>query len=266
MKDFLDKLAHTAQNTIHEGYYNVNSDQKRQHTSSLSLQQCIQEEIHAPIIAEVKLASPSSGRIRLSENLEQLATSLVRGGAVALSVLTEPKYFSGSITNFIRIREEVNLPLLMKDIIISPQQIETAAAIGADAILLIQALFSRGYCKLDLGQMINYAHSLNLEVLLETHTQQEFMTAVNTPTNLIGINNRDLTTLQVDIQTTSNIMQNVSSEDTLKTKVVVSESGITKPQNIRELHRSGVNAFLVGSAIMKAQHPEETLRKLVMAI
>jgi len=266
MKDFLDKLAHTAQNTLQEGYYNVNSDQRRQHTSSLSLQQCIQEEIHAPIIAEVKLASPSSGRIRLSENLEQLATSLARGGAVAVSVLTEPKYFSGSITNFIRIREEVNLPLLMKDIIISPRQIETAAAIGADAILLIQALFSRGYCKLDLGQMISYAHSLNLEVLLETHTQQEFMTAVNAPTNLIGINNRDLPTLQVDIQTTSKIMQNVSSEASLKTKIIVSESGITKPQHIRELHRSGAQAFLVGSAIMKAQRPEETLRKLVMAI
>ena len=266
MKDFLDKLAHTAQHTLQEGYYNVKNDHHRHHTSPLSLQRCIQGEIHAPIIAEVKLASPSSGRIRLNQNLEQLATSLARGGAVAVSVLTEPKYFSGSITNFIRIREVVNLPLLMKDIIISPQQIEPAAAIGADAILLIQALFNRGYCKLDLGQMIDYAHSLNLQVLLETHTQQEFMTAVNTPTNLIGINNRDLTTLQVDIQNTSKIMQNVSSKASLKTKVIVSESGITKPQHIRELHRSGVHAFLVGSAIMKAQHPEETLRKLVTAI
>ena len=266
MKDFLDKLAQAAQNSVYEGYYNITSDQKRHHTSPLRLQQCIQKAIHAPIIAEVKLASPSSGPIRLTENLEQLATSLARGGAIALSVLTEPKYFSGSITNFIRIREVVNLPLLMKDIVISPQQIETAVAIGADAILLIQALFNRGYCKLDLGQMIDYAHSLNLEVLLETHTQQEFITAVNTPTNLIGINNRDLTTLQVDIQNTSKIMQNVSSKASLKTKVIVSESGITKPQHIRELHRSGVHAFLVGSAIMKAQHPEETLRKLVMAI
>ena len=265
MKDFLDKLAHAAENTVREGYYNVHSDRKRHHTAPRSLQQCIQEAIHAPIIAEVKLASPSSGRIRQGENIEQLATSLVHGGAVALSVLTEPKYFSGSITNFIRIREKVGLPLLMKDIVISPRQIDTAAAIGADAILLIQALFCRGYCKLDLRQMIHYAQSLNLEVLLETHTQQEFMTAVNTPTSLIGINNRDLSTLNVNIQTTSQIMQNTSS-DALKTKIIVSESGITEPQHIRELHRKGAQAFLVGSAIMKAQHPEETLQKLVMAI
>lgn len=266
MKDFLDKLAHAAQNTICEGHYDVNNDKKRYHTSPTSLQESIQEEIHAPIIAEIKLASPSSGRIRQSENIEQLATSLARGGAVALSVLTEPKYFAGSITNFIRIRETVDLPMLMKDIIISPRQIDTAAAIGADAILLIQALFHRGYCKLDLKQMIHHAQNLNLEVLLETHTQQEFMTAVNTPTNLIGINNRNLSTLQVDIHTTTKIIQNVSSEDALRTKVIVSESGITDPQQIRELHRMGAHAFLVGSAIMKAQHPEETLRKLVMAL
>ena len=265
MNDFLGKLAHTAQNTVREGYYQDHSDQKLHCTSSISLEQHIQDAIHAPIIAEVKLASPSSGRIRQSENLEQLATSLARGGAIGLSVLTEPKYFAGSIINFIRIREKVDLPLLMKDIVISPRQIDTAAAIGADAILLIQALFRRGYCELDLGQMINYAQSLNLEVLLETHTHQEFMTALNTPTNLIGINNRDLSTLQVDLQTTSKIMHKASM-CTRKTKVIVSESGITEPQHIRELHRSGAQAFLVGSAIMKAQHPEETLRKLVMAI
>lgn len=266
MKDFLDTLAYAAQNTVREGYYTINCDQTWYHTSPKSLQQCIQEVIHAPIIAEVKLASPSVGQIRQGENIEQLATSLAHGGAVALSILTEPKYFSGSITNFIRIREKVDLPLLMKDIVISPQQIDTAAAIGADAILLIQALFRRGYCKLDLRQMIHYAQNLNLEVLLETHTQQEFRTALNTPTNIIGINNRDLSTLQVDIQTTTKIMQNVSSEDALRTKVIVSESGITEPQHIRELHRNGAHAFLVGSAIMKAQQPEETLRKLVMAI
>ena len=137
MKDFLDKLAHAAQNTVREGFYNVNSDQKRSHTSPLRLQQRIQEENHAPIIAEVKLASPSSGRIRQSENLEQLATSLARGGAVALSVLTEPKYFSGSISNFIRIRDEVSLPLLMKDIVISPRQIDTAARYGGDEFAVV---------------------------------------------------------------------------------------------------------------------------------
>lgn len=266
MKDFLDKLGHAAQNTVNAGYYDLNEDQKQHHVSTMSIQQRIRGAIHAPIIAEVKLASPSSGRIRQNENIEQLAASLTRGGAIALSILTEPKYFSGSITNFIRIRESVNLPLLMKDIIISPRQIDTAAAIGADAILLIQALFHRGYCKLDLRQMITYAQSLNLEVLLETHTKKEFMIALDTSTNLIGINNRDLSNLHVDIQTTTKILQNIPPQDALETKVIVSESGITEPQHIRELYRNGAHAFLVGSAIMKAQYPEETLRKLVMAI
>jgi indole-3-glycerol phosphate synthase len=266
MKDFLDKLGRAAQKTINEGYYSLGSDEQLRHTSHPSLQKCIREEIHVPIIAEVKLSSPSLGRIRENENIEQLARSLKRGGAVALSVLTEPKYFSGSIARFTRIRENVNLPLLMKDIVISPRQIDTAAAIGADAILLIQALFHRGYCELDLNQMIDYAHALNLEVLLETHTEEEFTTALDTPTNLVGINNRDLRSLQVDIQTTIKILQKIRPKARLETKVIVSESGITGPQDIHKLRQNGAQAFLVGSTIMKAPHPEETLRKMVMAI
>jgi indole-3-glycerol phosphate synthase len=266
MKDFLDKLGRAAQKTVNEGYYRLDSDQQLLRTSHPSLQKCIREAIYVPIIAEVKLASPSIGRIREAENIGQLATALKRGGAVALSVLTEPKYFLGSITRFSRIRESVNLPLLMKDIIISPRQIDTAAAIGADAILLIQALFHRGYCELDLNQMIDYAQALDLEVLLETHTEEEFTTALDTPTNLVGINNRDLSSLQVDIQTTTKILQKIRPKDRLETKVIVSESGITGPQDIYQLHQNGVHAFLVGSTIMKASNPEETLRKLVMAI
>lgn len=266
MKDFLDKLGRAAQKTVNEGYYRLDSDQQLLRTSHPSLQKCIREAIYVPIIAEVKLASPSIGRIREEENIGQLATALKRGGAVALSVLTEPKYFSGSIARFARIRESVNLPLLMKDIIISPRQIDTAAAIGADAILLIQALFHRGYCELNLNQMIDYAQALDLEVLLETHTEEEFSTALDTPANLVGINNRDLSSLQVDIQTTIQILQKIQPKARLESKVIVSESGITGPQDIHDLHHNGAHAFLVGSSIMKASNPEETLRKLVMAI
>jgi indole-3-glycerol phosphate synthase len=266
MKDFLDKLGHAAQNTIIKGYYNLSRDQHLRRLPCISLQQCIRQEVHIPIIAEVKLASPSLGQIRKKDSIQQLATSLERGGAVALSILTEPKYFSGSIARFSRIRETVNLPLLMKDIIISPRQIDAAATIGADAILLIHTLFQRGYGELDLSQMIDYAHALDLEVLLETHTLEEFSSALDTSADLVGINNRDLSSLQVNIHTTIKILQCIQPLGRLETKVIVSESGITGPQDIQELHRQGAHAFLVGSTIMKAPNPEETLRKLVMAI
>ena len=120
MKDFLDKLGYAAQDTINGGYYHLGKGHRLRHTTYVSLQKRIRGEVHIPIIAEVKLASPSLGRIREEPNVEQLAVALERGGAVALSVLTEPKYFSGSIATFARIRRSVNLPLLMKDIIISP--------------------------------------------------------------------------------------------------------------------------------------------------
>jgi indole-3-glycerol phosphate synthase len=150
----------------------------------------------------------------------------------------------------------------MKDILLTRIQIDAAAAIGADAILLIYALFERGYGECDVEDLIDYAHTNGLEVLLETHTKTEFSSAMDTKADLVGINNRDLRTFAVDLNATKNILQTMPSTR----KVVVSESGIKTPTDIRFLHASGAKAFLVGSALMEAEDIERKVRELVMAL
>jgi indole-3-glycerol phosphate synthase len=150
----------------------------------------------------------------------------------------------------------------MKDILLTRAQVDAAAAIGADAILLIHALFERGYGDCNVKDMIDYAHAKGLEVLLEAHTEAEFALALDTEADLIGINNRDLRTFTVDLSTTPRILQSIPSTR----KVIVSESGIKTPIDIRFLHASGAQAFLVGSAIMDVDDIEEKVRELVMAL
>ncbi|GAF92707.1 unnamed protein product, partial [marine sediment metagenome] len=258
MTDFLDTLARDAEKTVGEGYYVALEGKHKPR----SLKKAILEFNYAPIIAEIKLASPSLGLIREDTGLGRIASSMRDGGAVAISVLTEPKNFGGSLGTFIKVRKSVELPLLMKDIIIKHAQIDTAFSIGADAILLIKALFDRGYCECDISDMIEYAHSKGLEVLLEAHTEDEFSSALDTESDIVGINNRDLRTLKVNINITRRILRKVDP----KRKVVVSESGIMVPQDIRLLHSSGAQAFLVGSAIMAVDDIEGKVRELVTAL
>lgn len=259
MADFLDTLARDAQKTILNGYYTVAFEEKH---APLSLTTAILTCTHAPLITEIKFASPSHGRIRENRDIERIASSLQRGGAVAISILTEPKHFEGSISIFSRVRAQVSLPLLMKDILLTRIQIDAAAAIGADAILLIYALFERGYGECDVEDLIDYAHTNGLEVLLETHTKTEFSSAMDTKADLVGINNRDLRTFAVDLNATQRILQ---TEQSTK-KIIVSESGIKTPTDIRFLYATGAKAFLVGSALMEAEDIEEKVRELVMAL
>lgn len=155
----------------------------------------------------------------------------------------------------------MKLPILMKDIILSPMQIQAASKMGANAVLLIKALFDRGYCDRTLDEMISGAHVLGLEVLLETNTPTEFSSAVKTGADLIGINNRDLGTLKVDLNVTKKIL----SKNDPKGKLVISESGINTPADIRFLRESGARAFLIGSAIMSADNVEEKVKEFVNA-
>jgi indole-3-glycerol phosphate synthase len=147
----------------------------------------------------------------------------------------------------------------MKDIILSPLQIQTASKMGANAVLLIKALFDRGYCERSLDEMIAGAHLLGLEVLLETHTESEFQSAIKTGADLIGINNRNLGTLKVDLNVTKQILAKTNPKD----KVVVSESGISTPADIRFLRESGACVFLIGSAIMSSDNIEEKVSEFV---
>ena len=259
MADFLDTLAQSARATIDGGYYETLNETA---TSSVSLKKAILEARNAPVITEIKAASPSAGTIRKNLEAGLIAKSMEKGGAVGLSVLTEPKHFNGSLRSLVEARKAVKLPILMKDIILSPVQVETASKAGANVALLIQALFDRGYCECSLDEMIARAHSEGLEVLLESHTADEFRSAVRTHADLVGINNRNLATLKVDLGVTKEIMERNRAEG----KVVVSESGVNTAADLRFLSDCGATAFLIGSAVMLADNVEAKVRELVSAL
>jgi indole-3-glycerol phosphate synthase len=260
MADFLDVLALDAKETIHKGYYEVPT---RIRTAPISLKKAIMTSKNAPVITEIKAGSPSAGVIRKNLKAAELARAMEKGGAAGISVLTEPTHFQGSLNSLAEARKTVKLPVLMKDIILSPVQVEAASKVGANAVLLIQALFDRGHCECSLKEMITEAHSKNLEVLLETHNEDEFRLAVDTDADLVGINNRDLRTLiRVDLDVTRRILENNDAEG----KIIVSESGINTPADLRFLRACGAHAFLIGSAIMRVGNVEEKVKEFVYAL
>jgi len=259
MADYLDTLIQDTLKTIESGYYRLKTALSRR---QLSLREAILRCEHASIIAEIKPSSPSKGKLRQISNPLEAAEAMRLGGAVGISILTEPKHFEGSLETLTNVCKHAEIPILMKDIVLDPIQLEAAHKAGAHAVLLIYQVFSRGYGKSSLNEMIGKAHNLGLEVLLETHSKEEFLTALKTDADLIGINNRDLATLKVDLKTTESILSSVKPGD----KIVVSESGIQTPEDIRRLKFFGAKAFLVGSAIMEAENIEEKVRELVMAL
>jgi indole-3-glycerol phosphate synthase len=258
MPDYLDTLARDAKETITAGYYEVSTQLT---APSVSLRKAITESKRNAVITEVKAASPSRGTIKTSFDPAEVARAMEKGGATGISVLTEPKHFSGSLSYLAKVREAVKLPILMKDIIINPIQLEAASRIGANVVLLIEALFEREYCKCSLNEMITQAHSRHLEVLLETHSEDEFQSAIKTDADLIGINNRDLRTLKVDLEITERILKKHESND----KVVVSESGVVTPADLLFLRGCGAQAFLIGSSIMMADNIETKVKEFVTA-
>ena len=258
MPDFLDKLAVDAEETVNQKYYTIEAEGT---FSQVSLKRAIIENPQNSVITEVKAASPSRGTIVKRFDPQEVAAAMGRGGATGISVLTEPKHFNGSLGYLKQIRGAVDLPILMKDIFIDPVQLEAASRIGANVVLLIEALFDRGYCRHSLEEMITKAHHRGLEVLLETHNENEFRSAIESDADLVGINNRDLRTLEIDICVTERILKNNDSQG----KVVVSESGVMTPSDIRFLRGCGAQAFLIGSAIMMATSIEKKVKEFVTA-
>jgi indole-3-glycerol phosphate synthase len=259
MADFLDLLARDAKETVREGYYKVLVQTA---TTHISLKKAILESKTVSVITEIKVASPSAGTIRKNLEAAKTARAMEKGGATGISVLTEPKHFKGSLNALVEARQAVKLPIIMKDIILSRAQLETAAKIGANAVLLIQALFDRGHCECGVNEMVMEAHSKNLEVLLETHNAGEFRLAVDTDADLVGINNRDLGTLKVNLNVTRRILKNADVQG----KVIVSESGINTLADLCFLRECGAHAFLIGSAIMRAANVEEAVKEFVQAL
>ena len=259
MPDYLDVLAHDALRSVEEGYYETSMKIPAQ---PVGLKEAILRCKRAPIISEIKFASPSMGSLRKNCGLGRIAKDMEEGGAIGISVLTEPTHFRGHIGFVAGVRGQVEVPILMKDIILSPIQIEAASMIGANAVLLIQTLFERDYCEKDVQGMIDFCHSRGLEVLLEAHTEDEFLSALETNADMIGINNRDLKTLDVDLEVTKRIL----TKHHVERKVIVSESGIDGPEDIRFLRQYGVQTFLVGTAVMKTADIKRKVRELVEAL
>jgi indole-3-glycerol phosphate synthase len=258
MADFLDILARNGQKTLGEGYYEVSALGS---FPDVSLKEAIVGSENNAVITEVKAASPSRGTIKSSFEPKEVARAMENGGAVGISVLTEPKRFCGSLDYLTKVRKAVKLPILMKDIIIDPLQIETASKIGANVILLIEALFKRKYFEISLEEMISQAHKKNLEVLLETHSENEFQSAMETDADLIGINNRDLRTLKIDLRITERILRKYLTRE----KVIVSESGVMTTNDLLFLRNCGAQAFLIGSAVMMANNIEKKVQEFVTA-
>lgn len=257
MTGILKKLFENSKKAIDEGVYNIEESLLN---SGKDISEIIKQNKHATLITEVKFSSPSLGKIKKISDPVVIAKSMIKGGSKALSVLTQPHMFSGSPEIFMKIRKEVDVPLLMKDIIIEKTQIDAGKKIGADYVLLIQSLFDQGFMN-EIDEFIGYSHKKGLKVLLESHTRNEFENSLKTQADILGINNRNLDTLKIDINNTKNILENFD-----KSRIVISESGIEKPEDIQFLHNCGANGFLVGSSIMKSDNIEEYVSQLVNAI
>ncbi len=205
------------------------------------------------VIAEFKRRSPSAGELRAQAEVEEIVSAYCRGGADALSVLTEGPGFGGSLEDLRAARGACELPILRKDFILDPYQLYEALLAGADAVLLIVAALARE----GLVSLHEAARELGLEVLVEVHDSEELARALSVGASLIGINNRDLRDFSVDIGRTTLLMAEMPAGVT-----VVSESGIAGAQQLRELEREGVDAVLVGESLMRAIDPELALRAL----
>lgn len=206
------------------------------------------------LIAEMKRASPSRGPIRPGASVAEIVAAYQAAGARAVSVLTEPAHFGGSLDDLAEAREACDLPLLRKDFLIDPYQVLEARAAGADAVLLIVAALGRER----LMQLMGTASELGMDTLVEVHDEDEVELAVETGAELIGINNRDLHSLEVDLGTTFRLMADVPAGT-----VVVAESGITERGHVSDLEDAGVDAILVGEALMRADDPAHVVRELL---
>jgi indole-3-glycerol phosphate synthase len=208
------------------------------------------------VIAELKKASPSKGLIRPSFDPVELARELEQGGAAALSVLTEPRFFQGSLENLRLASESTNLPCLRKDFIVDDVQILEARANRADAILLIVAALEQN----ELQRLAAKAREQDLDVLCEAHDEEELARALDAGCDLIGVNSRNLRTFQVDLTTAFRLAKKFPRDI-----LAVAESGIASAADIADLRAVGYEAFLIGESLMRAAFPGSALRRLLGA-
>ena len=209
------------------------------------------------LIAELKKASPSRGVIRRDFDIEGISRIYTEGGASAISVLTEEDYFQGDISYILRIKGVTDLPVLRKDFIFDEYQVFEARAYGADAILLIASILSNSQA----GELYGLASELGLSVLFEVHNYKEVDTALLLDLPIIGINNRDLETLDIDLRRTVDIMKDIPED-----RVIVSESGIETRDDVEMLDGKGIDALLIGTSLMKSRDIGSRINELFRGI
>ena len=219
-----------------------------------SFKKSISRPHHINLIAEIKKASPSKGIIRGDFKPDRIAMTYQAHGAAAISVLTDERFFEGRIEYIKLVKEHVSLPVLHKDFIIDEYQVYESVAAGADAILLIAELLSAH----ELAGLYNLATSLGLDVLVETHKEEDVEKALAAGAQIIGINNRDLHTFKVDLAVTQKLVHMVPAG-----KVKVSESGIKSYEDVMFLKSIGINAVLIGEAFMEASDIASKMREIM---
>jgi indole-3-glycerol phosphate synthase len=251
-KDILDNFLSAASQSISEGYYNVPATVPR--AAKVSLGQKLLSQGFS-LICEIKHASPAGEYSFDNIDVQKTAASFKANGADAISVVVEPKIFKGNLSN-VPIAKGTGLPVLFKDFVFDPVQVEAASRIGADCMLLVAKACSR--MGADIDSLVSLAHARGLEVLLECYDEDEMEMALKTDADILGINNRDLMTLKVDLGRTKRIMREAKGTD----KPVISESGIKAAADVRAVRASGVRGALVGTAIWKSPDIGAKIREL----
>lgn len=222
--------------------------------SPRDLGQAISQNRPMALIAEIKRASPSAGVIQMDTDIPRIVSQYQAGGACAISVLTESHFFQGDLSHLRQVKEKTSLPVLQKDFIIDPFQIYEGRATGADAILLIAAILDREQLK----DFVDLTRSLNMVPLVEVHDEDDLEKTLRLDLSLLGVNNRDLNTLEVDLRTTLRLKRKIPSEVS-----VISESGIRNAQDVMLLKEAGVDGILVGEILMRTHDPAAKIREVL---
>lgn len=252
----LDQLTHAARDGVRARSAELPLEQLEQQLGERTDQRPFSEALTRPglsLIAEFKRRSPSAGEIRAGATVEEIVGAYERGGAAALSVLTDEPHFGGGLADLRAARAASELPILQKDFVVDAYQLYEAAVNGADAVLLIVAALEDD----ELAELQERARRIDLDCLVEVHDESELERALAVDAEVIGINNRNLDDFTVDVATTTELMPDVPAGAT-----VVAESGISERVTLEELEERGVDAVLIGEALMRADDPEAKVREL----
>lgn len=256
--NFLEKILERKRTEVAERARRVSLEELRSRPDPRGAPRSLAASLRSPngfaLIAEIKKASPSAGLIRAHFDPGALAKAYARGGASALSILTDEPFFQGRLEHLRLARDAARLPCLRKDFILSEYQVWEARAAGADAILLIVAALMRR----EMIRLLELARSLDLETLVEVHDAREMDAALRLDAPIIGINNRNLKTFKVDLAVTETLAPRVPRD-----RVVVSESGLARPEDLRRVRDAGASAALVGEGLMRHANVERATRDLL---